>query len=256
MPLMPHLRDLIDIFLVALLLYGTFKLMKSSGALSIFTGVLSFVALWILVSYVFEMRLMGAIMDKVISVGAIALIVLFQNEIRRFLVMLGSRRRWQILTRFFSQKKVAKDKSEAWIMQIVLACQELSKRKTGALIVLENSTYLDEYVHSGERLDAIISGQLIQNIFFKNSPLHDGAVIISNYRIKAAACILPVAHDHNLPKEMGLRHRAALGITQTTDAKAIVVSEETGKISLAYMGEIQQKLTIEDLERLLADNNA
>ena len=121
--------------------------------------------------------------------------------------------------------------------------------------MLENSTYLDEYVRSGEELDAIISGQLIQNIFFKNSPLHDGAVIISNYRIKAAACILPVAHDNNLPKEMGLRHRAALGITQITDAKAIVVSEETGNISLAYMGDIQQKLTIEDLERLLADNN-
>jgi len=251
MPIMPQIRDIIDILLVALLLYGTFKLMKSSGALSIFTGVLSFIALWILVSYVFEMRLMGAIMDKIVSVGAIALIVLFQNEIRRFLVMLGSRRRWQVIARFFSQKKPPKDGSEAWIMQIVLACQELSKKKTGALIVLENSTYLDEYVHSGERLDAIISGQLIQNIFFKNSPLHDGAVIISGFRIKAAACILPVAHNDNLPKEMGLRHRAALGITQVTDAKAIVVSEETGKISLAFMGEIQQRLSIEDLEHLL-----
>ena len=251
MPIMPQIRDIVDILLVALLLYGTFKLMKSSGALSIFTGVLSFIALWILVSYVFEMRLMGAIMDKIVSVGAIALIVLFQNEIRRFLVMLGSRRRWQVIARFFSQKKPPKDGSEAWIMQIVLACQELSKKKTGALIVLENSTYLDEYVHSGESLDAIISGQLIQNIFFKNSPLHDGAVIISGFRIKAAACILPVAHNDNLPKEMGLRHRAALGITQVSDAKAIVVSEETGKISLAYMGEIQQRLSIEDLEHLL-----
>jgi len=250
---MPHLRDIIDIFLVATLLFGTYKLMKSSGALSIFTGVLSFIAVWILVSYVFEMRLLGAIMDKVVSVGAIALIILFQNEIRRFLVMLGSRRRWQVITHFFSQKKVAKDKSDAWIMQIVLACQELSKKKTGALIVLEESSYLDEFVHSGEKLDAIISGQLIQNIFFKNSPLHDGAMIISSFRIKAAACILPVAHDENLPKEMGLRHRAALGITQVTDAKAIVVSEETGKISLAYMGEIRQKLTIEDLERLLTE---
>jgi len=250
---MPHIRDVIDIFLVATLLFGIYKLMKSSGALSIFTGVLSFIALWILVSYVFEMRLLGALMDKVVSVGAIALIILFQNEIRRFLVMLGSRRRWQVITHFFSQKKVAKDKSDAWIMQIVLACQELSKKKTGALIVLEESSYLDEFVHSGERLDAIISGQLMQNIFFKNSPLHDGAVIISNFRIKAAACILPVAHDENLPKEMGLRHRAALGITQVTDAKAIVVSEGTGKISLAYMGEIKQKLTIEDLERLLTE---
>ena len=254
MSLMPNLRDVIDIVLVALLLYGTFKLMKNSGALSVFTGVLSFVVLWILVTHVFEMRLLGAIMDKVVSVGAIALIVLFQNEIRRFLVMLGSRRRWRFFMRFFFPKKEQKDESEAWIMQIVLACQELSKKKTGALIVIENKTYLDEYAHTGESLDAIINGQLIRNIFFKNSPLHDGAVIISNYRIKAAACILPVSHDENLPKEMGLRHRAALGIAQQTDAKAIVVSEETGNISLAYMGEIQQKLTIEDLERILTDD--
>jgi len=255
MPIMLHLRDVIDIFLVAVLLYGTFKLMKSSGALSIFTGVLSFVALWILVSYVFEMRLMGAIMDKFVSVGAIALIILFQNEIRRFLVMLGSRRRWQVLSRFFSMKKKDKNESDATIMQIVLACQEMSKKKVGALIVIENATYLDEYSNTGEQIDAIISGQLLQNIFFKNSPLHDGAVIISNDRIKSAACILPVSHNDNLPKQMGLRHRAALGIAQNTDAKAIVVSEETGHISFAYLGEIRSKLSIEDLERLLTVPN-
>jgi diadenylate cyclase len=249
----PNLKDIIDILLVAFLLYATYKLMKSSGALSIFTGILSFIALWVLVSYVFEMRLMGAIMNKFVSVGAIALIVLFQNEIRRFLVMLGSRRRWQMIARFFSQKKVSKDKSEAFIMQIVLACQELSKQKTGALIILEGKTYLGEYVHSGEQLDAILSGQLIRNIFFKNSPLHDGAVIITEDRIKAAACILPVAHDENLSKELGLRHRAALGISQVSDAKAIVVSEETGIISLAFMGELQRNLKIEDLERMLTE---
>jgi uncharacterized protein (TIGR00159 family) len=253
MLIMPNLKDLIDILLVAFLLYATFKIMKSSGALSIFTGILSFVAVWVLVSYVFEMRLMGAIMNKFISVGAIALIVLFQNEIRRFLVMMGSRRRWQIIARFFTQKKVPKEKSDAYIMQIVLACQEFSKKKTGALIILEGNTYLGEYVHSGERLDAVLSGQLLQNIFFKNSPLHDGAVIISDYRIKAAACILPVAHDENLPKNLGLRHRAALGITQVTDAMAIIVSEESGIISVAYMGELQRHLKMEDLERLLTE---
>jgi len=252
-PMMPGIIDIIDILLVALLLYGTYKLMKSSGALSVFLGVLAFVALWILVSYVFEMKLMGAIMDKVISVGAIALIVLFQNEIKRFLLVLGSRRRWQALASFFSSKKEDKLKTDHWIMQIVLACQEMSKKKTGALIILEKRIMLDDYVKSGEILDAVISGQLIQNIFFKNSPLHDGAVIICKDRIKAAACILPVAHDENLPKELGLRHRAALGIAQITDAKAIVVSEETGRISLAYMGEIRSKLSIEDLERLLTE---
>jgi diadenylate cyclase len=253
MPMIPSIKDIIDILLVALLLYGTFKVMKSSGALSIFMGVLSFVALWILVSYVFEMKLMGAIMDKFISVGAIALIILFQNEIRRFLVMLGSRRKWQSFSYLFSQKKDRKDKTEHWVMQIVLACQELSKKKTGALIILEERVRLDEYIKTGEILDANISGQLIQNIFFKNSPLHDGAMIISEERIKAVACILPVAHDSNLPKEMGLRHRAALGLSQVSDAKVIVVSEETGMISLAYFGEIKSKLTIEDLERLLTE---
>jgi len=249
----PNLKDIIDILLVAFLLYATYKIMKSSGAMAIFTGILSFVAVWVLVSYVFEMRLMGAIMNKFISVGAIALIVLFQNEIRRFLVMLGSRRRWQIIGRFFAQTKLPKDKSDAFIMQIVLACQEFSKKKTGALIILGGNAYLGEYIYSGERLDAVLSGQLLQNIFFKNSPLHDGAVIISDYRIKAAACILPVAHDANLPKNLGLRHRAALGISQVTDAMAIVVSEESGIISVAYMGELQRHLKIEDLERLLTE---
>ncbi len=250
-PIWPSIIDVIDILFVALLLYATYKLMKSSGALSVFLGVIFFVALWVLVSYVFEMKLMGAIMDKFVSVGAIALIILFQNEIKRFLVMLGSRRRWQTLSSFFSAKKQSKLDSDHWVMEIVLACQEMSKQKTGALIVLEDKVMLDDYVKSGEILDAVISGQLLGNIFFKNSPLHDGAVIISKDRIKAAACILPVAHDEHLPKELGLRHRAALGLSQVTDAKIIVVSEETGRISLAYLGEIKQRLTIEDLERLL-----
>lgn len=253
MPIIPNIIDVIDILFVALLLYGTYKLMKSSGGLSVFLGVISFVALWVLVSYVFEMKLMGAIMDKFISVGAIALIVLFQNEIKRFLVMLGSRRRWQTLTGYFSNRKEDASKTDHWVMQIVLACQDMSKQKTGALIVLENKVVLDDYVKSGEILDATISGRLLKNLFFKNSPLHDGAVIICKDRIKAAACVLPVAHDENLPKELGLRHRAALGLAQLTDAKVIVVSEETGRISLAYMGEISQKLSIEDLERLLTE---
>jgi len=252
-PIMPTIIDVIDIVFVALLLYGTYKLMKSSGGLSVFLGVISFVALWVLVSYVFEMKLMGAIMDKFISVGAIALIVLFQNEIKRFLVMLGSRRRWQPMTSLFSSRKQDASKTDHWVMQIVLACQDMSKQKTGALIVLENKVVLDDYVKSGEILDATISGRLLKNIFFKNSPLHDGAVIICKDRIKAAACVLPVAHDENLPKELGLRHRAALGLAQVTDAKVIVVSEETGRISLAFKGAINQKLSIEDLERLLTE---
>lgn len=255
MPFLPNFKDLIDILLVAGLLYATFKLMRNSGALSIFMGVLAFVALWILVSFVLDMRLLGAFMDKIISVGAIALIVLFQNEIRRFLVMLGSRRRWEVLGQFFPSRKDKKEGSDHWVMHIVLACKELSRGKVGALIVLEDRVLLDEYVKTGELIDANLSGQLIRNIFFKNSPLHDGAMIISNERIKAAACILPVAHDDTLPKELGLRHRAALGVSQVTDAKAVVVSEETGRISLAYQGNLNHNLTIEELERLLTEKS-
>ncbi|MDD2559665.1 MAG: diadenylate cyclase CdaA [Bacteroidales bacterium] len=252
---MPSLLDIIDIFLVALLLYGIYKLMKSSGAINIFIGVLSFIALWILVSYIFKMKLLGGILDKVVSVGAIALIVLFQNELRRFLVMLGSRRRWKNFVALFSQKKNKQAASKAYIVQIVLACKNLAESKTGALIVIENNISLDEYLSTGERTDALVSYRLLENIFYKNTPLHDGAVIVANERIKAAACILPVSRDESIPKQYGLRHRSALGISQVSDAKAIVVSEETGHIALAYMGKIYADLSSKELDRMLNEEN-
>jgi len=253
--LMPSLLEIIDIFLVALLMYGIYRLMKSSGAMNIFIGVLSFIALWFLVSYVFKMKLLGGILDKVVSVGAIALIVLFQNELRRFLVMLGSRRRWKNFVALFSQKKNKQVASKAYIVQIVLACKNLAESKTGALIVIENNISLDEYLSSGERTDALVSYRLLENIFYKNTPLHDGAVIIGNERIKAAACILPVSRDETVPKQYGLRHRSALGISQVSDAKAIVVSEETGHIALAYMGKIYADLSSKELDRMLNEEN-
>jgi len=256
MPMIFGIKDIIDILLVALLLYGTFRIMKDSGALSIFVGVLAFVALWVLVTYVFEMKLMGAIMDKFISVGAIALIVLFQNEIRRFLVMLGSRKKWKSISPFLFRKKSVKEDSDNWVMQIVLACQELSKKKIGALIVIEKKIRLDEYIKTGEDIDSNISGQLIQNIFFKNSPLHDGALIISDRTIKAAACILPVSKNQTIPKRMGLRHRAALGITEHSDAIAIVVSEETGHISCAVNGQLTTNVKPEQLEHFLSEERS
>jgi len=253
--LMPSLLEIIDIFLVALLMYGIYRLMKSSGAINIFIGVLSFIALWFLVSYVFKMKLLGGILDKVVSVGAIALIVLFQNELRRFLVMLGSRRRWKNFVALFSQKKNKQVASKAYIVQIVLACKNLAESNTGALIVIENSISLDEYLATGERIDALVSCRLLENIFYKNTPLHDGAVIIGNERIKAAACILPVSRDETVPKQYGLRHRSALGISQVSDAKAIVVSEETGHIALAYMGRIYADLSSKELDRMLNEEN-
>ena len=248
------LKDILDILLVAFLLYKTYKLMKSSGSINIFIGILVFIVIWVIVSQVLQMRLLGSIFDKLVSVGVIALIVLFQDEIRHFLLTLGSRHRSSSLFRFLKGNK--KDTTEREdIMPIVMACLSMSKGKVGALIVIERGLPLDEVVRTGDIIDANINQRLIENIFFKNSPLHDGAMVISNKRIKAAGCILPVSHNLNIPKELGLRHRAALGISQETDAMTIIVSEETGGISIAYKGEFHLKLTAEELERMLTNEN-
>ena len=248
------LKDILDILLVAFLLYKTYKLMKSSGSINIFIGILVFIVIWVIVSQVLQMRLLGSIFDKLVSVGVIALIVLFQDEIRHFLLTLGSRHRSSSFFRFLKgNKKDTTDKED--IMPIVMACLNMSKGKVGALIVIERSLPLDEVVRTGDIIDANINQRLIENIFFKNSPLHDGAMIISKKRIKAAGCILPVSHSMDIPKELGLRHRAAKGISQETDALAIIVSEETGGISIAYKGEFYLKLTAEELERMLTNDS-
>lgn len=248
------LKDILDILLVAFLLYKSYKLMKSSGSINIFIGILVFIVIWVIVSQVLQMRLLGSIFDKLVSVGVIALIVLFQDEIRHFLLTLGSRHRSSSFFRFLKgNKKDTTDKED--IMPIVMACLSMSKGKVGALIVIERGLPLDEVVRTGDIIDANINQRLIENIFFKNSPLHDGAMVISNKRIKAAGCILPVSHNLNIPKELGLRHRAALGISQETDAMTIIVSEETGGISIAYKGEFYLKLTAEELERMLTNDN-
>ena len=249
----PSLKDAIDILLVAYLLYKTYKLMKSSGSINVFTGILVFIVIWVIVSQVLQMRLLGSIFDKLVSVGVIALIVLFQDEIRHFLLTLGSRHHSSSIFRFLKGNKQKVTNKEE-IMPIVMACMSMSKGKVGALIVIEKGFPLDEIVHTGDVIDANINQRLIENIFFKNSPLHDGAMIISNKRIKAAGCILPVSHKLNIPKELGLRHRAALGVSQETDAIAIIVSEETGGISIAYQGEFYLKLTAEELERMLTND--
>ena len=244
------IKDLIDVLLVAFFLYQTYKLMKNSGTLAIFSGVVSFIIVWILVSQVLEMRLMGAILDKFISVGFLVLVILFQDEIRRFLLTLGSHRHVSALARLFNGSKKESLKHDD-IMPVVMACLSMGKQKVGALIVIEHTTPLDEVVRTGEIIDAAISQRLIENIFFKNSPLHDGAMVISKKRIKAAGCILPVSHNLDIPKELGLRHRAAMGISQVSDAHAIIVSEETGGISVAYKGQFYLRLNAEELESLL-----
>ncbi len=246
------IKDIIDIVLVALMLYYIYRLMKESRSLNVFIGIMIFVVLWLLVSQVLEMRLLGSIMDKLVSVGVIALIILFQDDIRKFLYNLGAHERMRTLTRFFGKEKSGnREELKKVIMPIVMACLNMSKRKVGALIVMERKMPLDDVVATGERIDSNISQQLIENIFFKNSPLHDGAMIVSNKRIKAAGCILPVSHNLDIPKELGLRHRAALGISQESDCVAIVVSEETGGITVAIKSDLQIRLTAEKLESIL-----
>ena len=247
------LKDAIDILLVAVLLYYSYRLMKESRSLNIFFGVLIFVVFWLFVSQILEMRLLVTFLDRVVSVGAIALLILFQDEIRKFFFTIGTHERVRSAVRLFSgEKKQTHTRDD--IMPIVMACLSMSKQKVGALIVIQRSLPLNDFVRSGEYIDAKISQRLIENIFFKNSPLHDGGMIISHQRITAAGCILPVTHDMNMPKELGLRHRAAMGISQETDALAIVVSEETGNISVAFRGTFQLRVSAEDLERILTED--
>ncbi len=252
------IKDIIDIVLVALMLFYIYRLMKESRSLNVFMGILIFVVLWLVVSQVLEMKLLGSIMDKLVSVGVIALIILFQEDIRKFLYNLGAHQRVQTLRRLFSSSNNQHDPEQVKqiIMPIVMSCLSMSKKKVGALIVIQRATPLDDIVATGERLDASINQRLIENIFFKNSPLHDGAMVITHDRIRAAGCILPVSHDLHIPKELGLRHRAALGITHESDCIAIVVSEETGGISIAIRNEFQLRLTAEKLESILTQELA
>ncbi|MCR5512566.1 MAG: diadenylate cyclase CdaA [Prevotella sp.] len=247
------IKDIIDIVLVALTLFYVYRLMKESRSLNVFMGILMFIVFWLVVSQVLEMKLLGSILDKLVSVGVIGLIILFQEDIRKFLYNLGGHQRIRALRRLFAnpEKKQDPEQLKQIIMPIVMACMSMSKKKVGALIVIQRATPLDDIVATGEQIDAKISQQLIENIFFKNSPLHDGAVIISAQRIKAAGCILPVSHSLDIPKELGLRHRAALGITHESDCITIVVSEETGSISVAIRSEFQLRLSAEKLESIL-----
>ena len=248
------IKDAIDILLVAILLYYTYRFMRESRTLNVFVGILAFIMVWLMVSRVLEMRLTGAIFDKFVSVGALAIIVLFQEEIRKFLYSMGEHNKLHRVLRWFASKRdVGKSMEREAIMPVVLACINMARSKCGALIVIERTTPLDDIVATGDRVDANINQRLIENIFFKNSPLHDGAMIISKQRIKAAGCILPVSHDLDIPRELGLRHRAAMGISQTSDAIAIVVSEETGRISAAIKGQFRLRLSAENLEAILTE---
>jgi diadenylate cyclase len=245
------LTDVIDILLVAVLLYEMYHLLKGTAAINIFLGIIAVFLFWRLVN-ILQMEMLTQILGAFISVGFIALIVVFQPEIRQFLLLIGT-------PRFMD-----KARKRGWFFNInlsnpvqldvdpvVIACRKLSANKTGALIIIAKANELRQYVETGQILDAQISDELLMNIFFKNSPLHDGAVIILNNRIKSARSILPVSANRKISVALGLRHRAAVGVTERTDAIAIVVSEETGEISYVKKGVIVQNVNLSHLRNFL-----
>ena len=249
-----RLLDVLDILIVAFLLYKIYELLKGTSAMSIFIGILAIYMLWWLFVKVLDMQLLGALLGQVMSVGVIALIIVFQQEVRRFLILLGTNSligKANLPKKLFTWNLRSSAKSELNSNAVVRACSGMSKTKTGALIVVGRTTDLKFYQSTGDLMDADVSKRLLESIFFKNSPLHDGAVIIESNKIKAARCVLPVTDNTELPAHYGMRHRAALGITEQSDALAIIVSEETGQISLAADGKIYNNLTSEELERML-----
>lgn len=243
------IKDVIDILLVAVILYYGFVLLRRSGAANLFWGIFAFLILWVLVCFVFQLELTGALFDRIISVGAIALIVIFQEEIRSFFYHLGAR-----FSAFkLNNKSTLAQEREAQVNQIYEACVHMSEGKVGALIVLRNKQELSAFTDTGEKVEAKVSSRLIENLFFKNSPLHDGALFIAKGKIESAGCILPVSKNKDIPTHYGLRHRAALGLSEVSDVTCIVVSEETGKVSVTQSNTIRT-INLSELPSIIENN--
>ncbi|HRH66159.1 MAG TPA: diadenylate cyclase CdaA [Bacteroidia bacterium] len=251
-----RLIDLIDIAIVTFLLYKLYNLLRGGVAINIFIGLLTVYALYWICVKILNMDLLGTILGQFISLGFIALIIVFQQEVRRFLIVLGTN---NILSKNTFTRQILPWNWQMTknppldISAILKACRQMSKDKTGAIIVLAKSSELKYYSNTGDVMDAEISQRLIESIFFKNSPMHDGAIIIVNNKIKAARCVLPVTENIELPAHLGMRHRAAVGITEQSDAVALTVSEETGEISIAKEGQIQINVTLDELEKVLRE---
>lgn len=243
-------KDALDIALVAVLLFYGYRILIRSASKALFYGIFTFFVI-LLVANMLGMQMMGKVLENIVGFGAIALVVIFQEEIRKFLFSLGSSQRWKNAKRLLLRENRSEETEKKSIAPIVLACMNMAKKKSGALIAIQEDMDLANYIHTGEMFVADINARLIENIFFKNSPLHDGAMIIADGRIRAAGCILPVSNSESLSKDFGLRHRSALGLSQETDAKVIIISEERGKISFAHNGIIQRDITIEELRKAL-----
>lgn len=244
--------DLVDIVLVAMLMYQFYNIVRGTAAIRIFIGILVIYIFWKIVA-VLKMELLKEILGQFIGVGVLAIIIVFQQEIRKFLILIGTTgfKEVPLLKKLFVSKKSANYNVN--ILSIAKACRNMSNTKTGALIVISKSSDLNLHISSSEKIDSKYSSRVIESIFFKNNPLHDGAIIIEGDRITEARCVLPVTEKEDFPARLGMRHRAALGITERSDAVAVTVSEQTGDIAFAKNGKITTRLNYEELKKSLSE---
>ena len=249
--------DFVDILLVAVLIYQVYKLVRGTVAVNIFVGIIFVYFFWFVVR-VFKMQLLSTILGQFIGVGIIAIIIVFQQEIRKFLLLIGTSNifnKAKFSTSLLNFGTDTKKKFAGELNSIAKACRSMSDSKTGAIIVIETNSDLSFYAKTGDMIQAKISVRLIESIFFKNSPLHDGAIIISGNLIQAARCVLPVSENSSFPANLGMRHRAAAGITEVTSSLAIVVSEQTGEIAISRDGQLSLNISpdrlIQEIEKAM-----
>lgn len=241
-----NIRDVIDILIVTYLIYFLLKLITNTRAEQVFKGIL-LVLIFIKISQFLQLYTVNWVFSRFISDGIIAIIVLFQPEIRRALQYLG------VTSSIRNNLNQNKEYVPETVTEIITAVSSLSRQKIGALIIIERNVGLNEIVETGTRIDGLVSSGLLINIFIPNTPLHDGAVIIKGPKIKAAACFLPLSDDHKISRELGTRHRAGIGISEKSDCLSIIVSEETGSISIAEDGNISRYLDIDTLKSILLE---
>lgn len=248
------LIDIIDILLVAFILFQLYRLLRGSLAFTIFIGLLMIYVLSLIAEAV-ELKLMSQILGAFINVGMIALLIVFQPEIRKFLLYVGRSSDFRKIHfwRALSLKKIRSgDYNQKEVNELTEAIIELSRIKTGALIVIPQTSHLRFYQNTGIHMNAIITRDLIESVFYKNSPLHDGAMIIADHKVASVKCVLPLSDNPDIPSRLGLRHRSAVGITEQSDATCIVISEENGEISYAREGRLYQNIKKEELRKLIA----
>lgn len=238
--------DIVDILIVAYLIYKVIDLIRKTSSYNLARGLLVLlIALWL--SGMFKLAMINYLLRKAVDIGLIALVIIFQPELRKLLAKMGSRNFYG----FFSSKAHETSEIDAAITQAVLACEQMSKTKTGALILFERNMKLNDIMATGTNIDSDITAELLKNIFYPKAPLHDGAAVIRKSRIAAAGCVLPLTSNNNLSKDLGMRHRAGIGASEQSDALVVIVSEETGAISVAIEGMLKRNLDKQTFEKIL-----